>query len=185
MNENQLIKSCIQADRKAQQRLYDTYSGQMYSICLRYCKDEVSAADALQVGFIKVFKNLSKYNYTGQLGAWIRRIIVNACLDQINLDKRHFATELNIDTDSEQEYHMDLMFDDFNYKRLLSLLNKLPEGYRVVFSMSVLDELTHSEIAESLNISVSTSRSQLLKARKQMQQLIVSDKYLSLKNNNI
>jgi len=179
MDNNQLIAACANDDRKAQKKLYDQYSGQMYSICLRYCKDGPTASDALQTGFVKVFRSITSHNETGNMGAWIRRIIINACLDQIKIDKKHFTVDLEQGS-QDFSYEHDIDFDDFNYKRLLGLLDHLPVGYRVVFSMFVLDSLSHKEIADNLSISQETSRTQLLKARKQLQQLIKEDKYLSL-----
>jgi RNA polymerase sigma-70 factor (ECF subfamily) len=172
---NQLIKGCKENDPKSQRQLYDQYSRQMYPICLRYCKDEASAADALQVGFIKIFKNISLFRGEGSFDGWIRKIIVRASLDQIRKDKVAFSQDLELVNESNYSYTMSMDFDDFNYKQLLSLLASLPQGYQLVFSMFVIDELSHAEIAEALNISESTSRSQLFKARKMMQSLIIED----------
>lgn len=179
MTDHQLKKACAKGDRKAQQYLYDQYSGQMYSICLRYCKDGSSAAEALQIGFIKVFRNIGKYAGEGSLGAWIRRIIINACLDQIKLDKRYLTEEMDSTAFAEYTYEVDHYFDDFNYQQLLRLLDQLPVGYKLVFSMNVLDEMSHAEIAAVFQISVNTSRSQLLKARRMMQELIKADSHLA------
>jgi len=180
VTDHQLIQACKKDSRAAQEQLYRQYSGQMYSICLRYCKDGSSAAEALQVGFIKVFRSITNYQGAGSLGAWIRKIIVNACLDQIKLDKRHFSDEIDSAAFAEYSYELEHEFDDFNYQQLLRLLDQLPMGYRVVFTMNVLDEMSHAEIAAALNISVSTSRTQLLKARKAMQSLIKTDSHLAL-----
>lgn len=179
MTDEQLILGCVNNDRKIQQKLYDQYCKQMYSICLRYCKDGPTAADALQVAFVKVFNNISKFRKSGSLGGWIRRIVVNACLDQISFNKRNFTEELN-DNVKEFSYDEDIEFDNYNYLRLIKLLDELPEGYRLIFSMYVLDEMTHEEIAADLGIKASTSRSQLLKARRKIQELIEKNQYLSL-----
>ena len=178
MTNEQLILACKKGERKAQKKLYDQYSGQMYSICLRYCKDTSSANDALQTGFIRVFKYIQQFNGEGALGGWIRRIIVNAALSQIKLDRSTFLGSIEEINPSLYSYEMDLDFEDFNYQQLLELLNQLPEGYRLVFSMYVLDDLSHKEIADLLKISEGTSRSQLLRARKLLQEMIKKDDYL-------
>ncbi len=150
----------------------------MYSICLRYCKDCSSASDALQMGFIKIFKNIHKFRNDGSLGGWIRRIIINESLGILRIAKSKFTHDLEAVNDIDMSVEIDLDFDDFNYKRMINLINQMPDGYRAVFSMAVLDNLSHREIGEILNITENTSRSQLLRARKMMQEKILSDNYL-------
>lgn len=177
MEDQKLISACINGDSKSQKQLYDTYSGQMYSICLRYCPDQHSAQDALQNGFIKVFKNLDKYRNDGALGAWIRKIIVRASIDQLDLQKKHrtlFTTdEVESHTDIIEDWHESMTYDE-----LLKLINKLPLGYKMVFTMYVLDDLSHAEIAESLKITESTSRTQLKKARTLIKKQLLEKNYL-------
>jgi RNA polymerase sigma-70 factor (ECF subfamily) len=112
---NQLIKGCKENDPKSQRQLYDQYSRQMYPICLRYCKDEASAADALQVGFIKIFKNISLFRGEGSFDGWIRKIIVRASLDQIRKDKVAFSQDLELVNESNYSYtmSMDLITNSF------------------------------------------------------------------------
>ncbi len=179
MKEFQLISSCKKGLRQAQKKLYDTYCGQMYSICLRYCKDVNSANDALQNGFVKVFKSIHQFDGRGDLGAWIRRIIVNTSLDQLKFSKSFFTNTLS-DLDHEDfSYEIEIKLNDFNYQRLLKIIDLLPDGYKLVFTMFVIDNLSHAEIAEMLSISINTSRSQLLKARRMLKERIQGDEYLS------
>lgn len=170
MSETKLIQGCLQNDRTCQKKLYDQYSGQMYSICLRYCRCETIAADALQNAFIRVFKHLDSFRNEGDLGAWIRRIVVRSSLDQIKTEKKYATSD--IDDIKYDAYDSVVVHDSMTYDALLKLLDQLPTGYRTVFSMSVLDELNHKEISDILHISEATSRTQLLKARKYLQQLI-------------
>lgn len=172
MSENELIQACIENDPRSQKQLYDTYSRQMYSICLRYCKDAASANDALQEGFINVFKGIKSYKYEGSFVGWIRRIIVNASLNQIKLDRKTLSEEINEKVASNISYEMEFDFHLEGYNHLVRLLDLLPQGYKVIFSMFVIDEMSHAEIAASLNITESTSRSQLFKARKYFQKII-------------
>ncbi|MBK7093571.1 MAG: sigma-70 family RNA polymerase sigma factor [Saprospiraceae bacterium] len=181
MTEKELIQGCLNNDRLSQKMLYDKFSGQMYGICLRYCKDDSAAAEALQTGFIRVFKNLDSFRNEGELGAWIRKIIVRSAIDQVKREKISFYDDLSIIDELENSYTMDFSFDSFNYDQLISLLDRLPKGYKMVFSLFVIDELDHSEIAETLGISEATSRTQLFKARKMLQSLISESPLLSYK----
>jgi len=179
MTDKQLVALCIQGDRKAQKELYDTYSGQMYSICLRYCSDKGIAADAMQNGFIRVFKYMDKFQETGHLGAWIRRIIVNSCLDQLKKRGKNLTVEIDKVDLKKHRVEIQPISDSFNMDRIMNLLKKLPLGYRTIFSMSVFDEMNHKEIAAALKITESTSRSQFMRARKMLQEQIKMDAYLS------
>jgi len=188
MTEKQLVNQCIGGNRKAQKELYDTYSRQMYSICLRYCSDKSVAADAMQNGFIRVYKYIEKFREDGDLGAWIRRIIINACLDELNKRGKQLTVDLETADIRSLKVEMKPVADQFNMDRIMGLLKKLPIGYRTIFSMSVFDEMNHKEISAALNISESTSRSQFMRARKMLQEQIKSDAYLSsqyLKKNKV
>lgn len=177
MQDNELIKGCLQQDRNAQRMLYDKYSGQMYSICLRYCREQVMAKEALQNGFIKVFQYLKTYRNDCPLGGWIRKIIIRAALDQLGIEKKRSllfsSVELSNDIDSAVEWHEKMTYDE-----LLKLINSIPEGYKLVFCMYVLDDMSHAEIARELGIEESTSRSQLKKARNYIQKLMLDLKFI-------
>lgn len=172
MTEQQLIEGCINNDRVSQKNLYDKYSGQMYSICLRYCHDPASAADALQMGFIKVFQNVERINDFASLGGWIRKIIIRSAIDEIKKKKALFYDDIENINENNFSYTIDFDFDDFTVSQLKKLIDQLPEGYKLVFSMFVLDDMTHKEIGDTLNISESTSRSQLFRARNMMQDFL-------------
>lgn len=175
MTEEALVKACLENDRKSQKILYDKYGGQTYGICLRYFKDEFDAQEAMQKTFIKVFKYLNTFKATGALGAWIRRIAITTCVEELmNRKKRlDFNQELN---ENIQVYTVE--HDQMTYDKMISMIDLLPQGYRLVFNMYVLDEMRHAEIAEILQINEATSRSQLLKARKFLQNLFIEKKLL-------
>ena len=173
MNELKLIEGCLQHNRDCQKSLYDKYSRQMHSICLRYLKEHDMANEALQRGFIKVFEKLESYKATGTLGAWIRTIVVRKCIDLIKEQKG-----LRYDDLDKLENH-EVSWDEngssyakIEYSEIVELLDRMPLGYRTVFSMYILDGLKHEEIAGILNITLATSRSQLHKARKMMMDLV-------------
>jgi len=177
LEEQQLISDCLKGNSTSQKMLYDKYSGQMYSICLRYCSDEHHAQDALQNGFIRVFRNLNKYRNDGPLGAWIRKIIVRASIDQIELKKRHQSIFSNVELDSITDQYIEWS-DDMTYNQLIKLIGNLPVGYKAVFNMYVLDDMPHAEIAEILQITESTSRTQLKKARTMIQKQMLEKNYI-------
>lgn len=141
----------------------------MYSVCLRYCQDPASAADALQEGFIKVFRYIDSYKNTGNLYSWINKIIVRSCLDQIKKEKLNLCVDVTEANSVNHNYELDFNFDNYTFKKILEVLETIPAGYKIVFSMYVLDEMKHCEIASILNITESTSRTQLYKARKMIQ----------------
>ncbi|WP_306641288.1 RNA polymerase sigma factor [Sanyastnella coralliicola] len=167
MTERELVDACLANERSAQKELYDQFSGQMMAVCLRYAGNPNDAADMMQEGFIKVFEKLGQYKGDGALGAWIRRVMVNSALIHIRKEKRH-AFQESID----EAY--DLHITDFNVlselaaKDILALIAQLPTGYRTVFNLYAIEGYSHKEIAEKLEISESTSKTQFHKAKIQL-----------------
>ena len=164
MDDNTLVKECLNENPKAQKALFDKFAPKMLSVCLRYMKNTEKAEDALQDGFIKVFVNLLNYKHSGVLEGWIRRIIVNTCLDELKKNKKLL---LNISVE-EVEYKLesnDFVLEQMMADDLLKLIQSMPEGYRVIFNMFAIEGYTHQEIATKLGISESTSKSQYLRAR--------------------
>lgn len=159
-----LLEGCRKHQRKAQEQLYRLYAGEMLRICLSYEPDRDEAKDILQNAFLKVFRNIQAYNGQGALKAWIRRIITNTAIDAyrkkqqnqtLRLDDIHQYAEV------AQEYSDPLVCQD-----LLREVERLPEGARMVFNLYAIEGFTHKEIAEKLEISEGTSKSQLNRARK-------------------
>lgn len=148
----------------------------MFRICLSYAADYDSANDLLQEGFLKVFKNLHKYKNTGPLGGWIRQVIVNSCIDiyrksaqrsqEVSIDDEQFI-ESKVVSINNIETHFDTA--DF-----LLIIKDLPVGYRIVLNLYYLEEYKHKEIAERLDITVGTSKSQLSKAKKYLKKILVN-----------
>tara|TARA_R110002050_G_scaffold109799_4_gene221536 strand:+ start:40548 stop:41087 length:540 start_codon:yes stop_codon:yes gene_type:complete len=172
MTDEELIQACLKNDGRAQKTLFDTFSPKMMGVCLRYAKDKEEADDMLQVGFIKVFQKLSSYSGTGSLGGWIHRTVVNTCLDLIRKNSKfRFNVEIeNVDYLVHQE---ESASSGIRTKELLSLVQQLPEGYRVVFNMFAIEGYGHKEIAKTLGISENTSKSQYRKARLWLQKAII------------
>ncbi|HTX89317.1 MAG TPA: sigma-70 family RNA polymerase sigma factor [Bacteroidales bacterium] len=149
--------------------LYRKYASTMMALCMRYARDRSEAEDLLQEGFLKVFQNISSYRKEGSFEGWIKRIMINNALNQFRKNKRlpfhkdiEEINEIEI-LSAEEAKEVDFQISS---DTLLSLIQKLPPGYRVVFNMYVFEEYSHKDIAESLNISENTSKTQLLKARR-------------------
>lgn len=165
--EKAMIEACQKGDSQAQKELYDTYSGTMYAICIRYMGGLDDAKDALQEGFIKVFKNISKYSFTGSFEGWLKRIFINTSIEQIRKRKMHLNID-NVHGDVPQ-FTSQVQLSTIDSEKILDLVQKLPAGYRTVFNMYCVDGYSHKEIADYLQVSESTSKSQLFKARKLLQ----------------
>lgn len=174
MDEKKLIQACIDESKVAQKRLYDLYAAKMYFVCLRYARHELEAQDMLQDGFIKVFDKLAQYRSNGSFEGWIRRIMVNTSLNHCR--KSSFKQEQIGIEDYQDKVVSSKAISKMSEKELLSLIQKLPDGYRMVFNLYVIEGYSHKEIGELLNISESTSRSQLAKSRKWMQNLLSEHK---------
>lgn len=167
-DEISLIKACSNGDNKAFKKIYEIHSGTMYSICLRYMNNEDEAKDALQEGFIKVFKNISKFKFTGSFEGWMKRIFVNSSIELIRKRKMHLdVSELN---SNELPLTAKIETGSMDAEKMMTLVQQLPEGYRTVFNMFIVDGYSHKEISDYLEISESTSKTQLFKARKQLQE---------------
>ncbi len=166
MTETELIEACLQNDRLAQKELYERYNRAMYSSAYRITGDFDLANDVLQEAFIKVFKNLAKFRQESTLGAWIKTIVVRTALSKIKRQKTF---------DELEERHTAHMIDwgDFlNAEYLEKAIMSLPEGYRAVFLLIEVEGYSHKEVAEMLQISVGTSKSQLFYAKKRLRAML-------------
>jgi RNA polymerase sigma factor (sigma-70 family) len=167
VTEEELVKGCIREHRASQQKLFEQYAGKMMSVCLRYARSREEAEDLLQDAFMKVFDHIAEFQFKGSLEGWIRRITVHTALrnyQRQRLRMEFAAEEWNYDGAEGPEVYARLDEED-----LLRLISRLPDGYRVVFNLFAIEGFSHKEIAETLGIQESTSRSQLVKARKMLQ----------------
>ncbi len=171
MNEEALIEGCLKQDAASQKKLFLLYSRRMMTVCLRYARNRADAEDILQDGFIRLFQNIHQFKGKGSFEGWVRRIFVNASLKKYQAKKWKMeeSTLHNHSDVSIEEGAVSAMSED----EILTLIRELPEGYRMVFNMYVIEGYSHREIAEKLGINEATSRTQLLKARKQLQSKIV------------
>ena len=167
MTEERIIQGCINEEKSAQQYLYEAYSPKMYYVCLRYARHASEAQDMLQDGFIKVFDNIGSFKSNGSFEGWIRRIVVNTALNYCR--KSSFKQEQIGIEDYQDTVVKSKAVSNLGEKELLALIQKLPDGYRTVFNLYVIEGYSHKEIGEMLKVTESTSRSQLAKSRKWMQ----------------
>lgn len=165
-----LYEGCKSGSRQAQEQLYNTLASKMLGVCMRYAGSTFEAEDMLQAGFIKVFGNLGSYRGEGSFEGWIRRIIVNTAIETYRRNTRSGQqVELNeVYDEAQQTFAM----DSLECEDLLRLIQALPDGYRMIFNMYAVEGFSHKEIAESLQISESASKSQLSRARAWLKQRI-------------
>jgi RNA polymerase sigma factor (sigma-70 family) len=174
-DEENILKGCREGKRIAQKQLYDKYVSLMLSICLRYSKSRDEAEDLLQEGFLKIFQNINTYRKQGSLEGWIKRIMINHALNQYKKNRKIPFAE-DVDSINENEIlsvHEEIEKNEpVPAETLLAMIQSLPEGYRMVFNLYVFEGYSHREIAEAINFSENTSKTQLMKARRQLQEKI-------------
>lgn len=160
-----LKQKFIQGNKKAFDEIYTLYSGAMYSVCLRYTKNADEAADILQDAFIKIYEKRQLYNPEYAIGAWIKRIVINEAINHFRVNKRFQLVEDDQFFDGPDE-QIEISDNGRLREALTQVLRELPDGYRTVFNMYVFDNLKHQEIADYLGVSINTSKTQLVKARR-------------------
>ena len=164
MDEEEMLKGCMAKDAIAQRYLYERYKRIMTGVCMRYADRYEEAQDIVQNGFIKVFKKIGTFSGKGSLEGWIRRIMVNTALDHLRSNK---ADRFNVNID-DVDYKLqkdELILDSLHVEDLLKLIRALPVGYRTVFNLYAIEGYSHKEIAEKMDISENTSKSQYSRAR--------------------
>ncbi len=171
MTEKELINACRRQDRLAQKQLYTQFAPLMYGVCRRYAKTEADVDDILVKGFMKVFKNLHQFSGDGSFEGWIRRIMVNESLMWLRKHK-NLRMHVELDDRKHDRETSASVEQQLNAEQILDLLDHLPLGYKTVFNLYVVEGFSHKEIAEKLEISVNTSKSQLIKARRKLQELL-------------
>ncbi|RMF26278.1 MAG: RNA polymerase sigma factor [Bacteroidetes bacterium] len=171
LSEKDLLLACLRQERWAQRLIYEEYYGKMMGVCLRYAGNSDEALDILHEGFIKVFRNIGKYEPGTSLSAWIRRIMVNTAIDFYRKAVRR-RTE-----DIEQAYDLSFQGADavsnLTEEEILKAVQELSPAYRAVFNLYVIDGYSHKEIADILGITESTSRSNLVKARLKLKEKLI------------
>ena len=177
MTDEELVKGCVENKPLAQRTLYERFSRKMMGVCLRYADGRDEAEDILQNGFIKVFENIESFKGSGSLEGWIRKIMVNTALNNYRQNK---AGRLKVDLDAV-EYMLpsdNQVSGTLDVKELMKTIQQLPAGFRTVFNLFAIEGYSHKEIAEQLNISEGTSKSQYSRARMYLQKALkIEEKY--------
>ncbi len=171
------IDGCKKNDRYSQRKIYEHLYSPMMIVCLRYADDRQEASDILQDAFLKVFDKIRLYNDEGSFEGWVRRIIVNTSIDAIRKKKKEILSD---DTSIYQDSAIDdnenedtSPYEGINVNDVVIAMQQLSPVYQAVFNMYVMDGLTHQEIANELNISVGTSKSNLSKARQKIKKILI------------
>jgi len=163
-----LIAQCKKQDRKAQEELYQTYSGKLFTLCLKYSANYEQARDNLQDGFIKIFQNISQFKGRGTFEGWMTRIMINTAIKKYESKSFHLTVYEEQLEDPEVEIDDNMVSTEF----LMQIIRELPERYRLVFNLYSMDGFTHKEIAKMLNITEGTSKSNLARARVKLKEQI-------------
>ena len=163
VSDDDLIRQCTKGDRIAQKQLYDRFASRMLGVCLRYAQDYQAAEDILQEGFIKAFRHIERFRFEGSFEGWLRRIMVNTAIEA-HRRKNNMYPILDVEQQEVEFYDEDAL-DKLAAEDLMAMINTLSLGYKTVFSLYAIEGFSHKEIAEQLNISEGTSKSQLARAR--------------------
>ncbi len=161
MSLEQLIEQCKKNDAKAQSQLYKLYASKLFSLSLKYSRNHAEAEDNLQDAFVTIFKKIAQYNNKGSLEGWMKRITVNTALQRY----RSVGVFDIVNEDQIEDVSIEIDNDNINLDYLLQIIQELPDRYRLVFNLYVLDDYSHKEIADMLEISTGTSKSNLARAR--------------------
>lgn len=180
MELEKIIEGCIKKKRKAQDAFFQKYNGLLFGVCLRYTKNHFEAEDVLQEGLVKIYKNMHMYSEGKSFEGWIRRIMINTAITYYRKMQKHAyhedVSEVSV-ASSDSELFSEC---EFTKEELLTTINELPNGYRTVFNLYVIEGYKHKEIAEKLGIDINTSKSQLSRAKKLLQQKLNELSFIKL-----
>lgn len=174
-----IVEKCKQGNRQAQFELYKLYSKAMYNVCMRMVKNELDAEDILQNSFVDIFTKLDTFQFQSSIGAWIKRIVINNCINFLKRNRVYFEELDERFTNLQEEEREDKEQTELTVERINRALFELPDGYRVVFSLYLLEGYDHKEIAEILNITEATSKSQFSRAKSKLRDILETQRLTS------
>ncbi|MDG1036750.1 MAG: RNA polymerase sigma factor [Crocinitomicaceae bacterium] len=171
------------ADSVAFKRIYEHYSDKMFYVCLRYIRDDSDAKDVLQEGFIQAYQKIETLKEPSSFEGWLRRLMVNKCLEFLRSrsKKQEMLSEKDFAIEDETDVDLNEQDQELLREKLFSAIQDLPEGYRTVINLALVEEYSHREIAEMLDIKESTSRSQLVRARAQLKKILFTQQDSKIK----
>lgn len=178
-DEKELIQGCIQGKREAQNAIFRLYGPRMLGICARYCRNMEDAKDAMQDGFVKIFNQISDFNHQSKLTTWMSRIMINTAIDHFRADVRYQFNEEDSFVGNDETPDEDIENDSGKIpaQKILEAMNRLSDGYRIVFNLYAIEGFTHKEIGAQLGISEGTSKSQYARARKQLKDWLTQERH--------
>ncbi|MFC0183563.1 RNA polymerase sigma-70 factor, ECF subfamily [Pseudarcicella hirudinis] len=173
LKEKELVIACKSNDPKAQTAFYNLYKGRLLGVCRRYARTEAEAEDIFQEAFIKIFKNLHSLEKPESVNSWVKSSVIRTAIDHYRKtiqerEQSNYDELLDISVSEEEN-----VFARFNREQILEAINKLPDGYRMVVNLYLIDGYNHGEIAQMLNISEGTSKSQLSRAKEILKQRLI------------
>ncbi len=189
----EIISQCKKNNKNAREIIFNEYSRVLLSICIRYLKNRIRAEDVMQDAFVTIFTKINQYNGKGSFEGWIKRITVNTALMQLRQDKKEFVSDRleyieETNGKSENEIYLNIKNKrsvienaKFSQTEIFDIVSELPVGFRTVFYLYVVEGYKHKEISKELNISIGTSKSQLLRARKKLENILYNKAILKLK----
>lgn len=172
LSESEIIAGCLQKKRKAQKALYDQYHPVLLGICLRYAKSRAEAEDVLLMALTRIYRKIGTYSGDGSFEGWMKRIVINISIDNYRKNLKHYFHE-DLEDVTPGELGFDIIPDSFSVRDILKTIQELPDGYRIVFNLFAIEGYSHKEISKEMGITESTSKTQLLKARKKLQQKLI------------
>ena len=174
MSLDQLIENCKKNNTKAQGELYKLFSSKLFALCLKYSRNRVEAEDNLQDAFLTIFKKIEQFKNKGSFEGWLKRITINTVMQRYRKEK--VFDIINEDIIEDVEVEIDDEDNQLSIDYLLQIIQELPDRYRLVFNLYVLDDYSHKDIAEMLKINIGTSKSNLARARQILKQTIETHK---------
>lgn len=186
-SDDKLIKDCLSGNKQAQYELYQRFSGVLFGICLRYVRNRAEAEDLLQEAFIKIFSRLHSFGFKGSFEGWLKRLVVNLAINfrRDNLKQLFVSTRADLPEPENDEETDTAEMISLPQQKLLQMIQSLPDGYRLVFNLYVFENLSHQQIAGMLEISENTSKTQLMKARKKLKNMVeaeLAQQHISVKS---
>ncbi|GGA77359.1 DNA-directed RNA polymerase sigma-70 factor [Flavobacterium palustre] len=168
------IRQCIENDRGGQQKIYQLFAPVLYGLCIKYMKNEDDAKDVFQEAFVIAFQKMSQYRFEGSFEGWLKRIFINKLIETLNKRKREmpFLDVLHQEDFADEEQEIDAF--SIPQEKLLEFIQHLPDQYRLVFNLYFFEKMKHKEIADLLNISEGTSKSNLNRAKSNLQKKILA-----------
>jgi RNA polymerase sigma-70 factor (ECF subfamily) len=184
MTEQNLIQACSQNNAAAQRELYNRYSGLMFGICFRYAYRKEDAEDILQEGFIKIFKRIDGFENKGNFLGWMKKVMVHTCINHLKKNKK-FTEIIDLESAYHLEYKEESVASKLLGKQVIECLLMMPMGYRTVINLYAIEGYSHKEIGEMLDITESTSRSQFIRGRKLLEDILIKRKIIQPAINSV